>query len=153
MIRSASPGPTEASGALPGGQGADDPQAGRTVGAGAGDVGRPHRVAVHRRVGERRHVVRRGHRLGQHQAEGLVEVDRRAGLAAAGGDDLGLGFGEGDHWPAEPLLEVGAERRAEVVAFEGQLDGGPQVVELVADVEAAVAEGVAVDRLGGEQEP
>src|SRR5437763_9457231 len=48
--------------------------------------------------------------------------------------------------------EEGPEARAQVVALDGQLDGGPQVVELVADVVAPVLEDVAVDRLLLEQE-
>ena len=43
-----------------------------------GGVGGPHRVAVHRRVGERRHVLRRGDRLGQHAARPRPSVARPA---------------------------------------------------------------------------
>src|SRR5947209_20372888 len=48
--------------------------------------------------------------------------------------------------------EEGPEPGAQVVALDGQLDGCPQVVELVADVVAPVLEDVAVDGLVLEQE-
>ena len=40
------------------------------------------------------------------------------------------------------------ERRAQVLALQGQLDRRPEVVDLHADVVAALVEGVAVDALG-----
>ncbi len=73
MIRSASPGPTGLRGACPA---ASVPitvnRAGRSA-FGTGRIGGPDRVAVHGRVVERRHVLGRGHRLRQDQAQGGVE--------------------------------------------------------------------------------
>ena len=102
MIRSASPGPTGARGACPAARVPITVNRAGRVGAGAGHISGPHRVAVHRRVGERRHVLGRGHRLGQDQAQGVVDVTSARRLRLAGGDDLGLGLVEGDHGLSEP---------------------------------------------------
>ncbi len=68
---------------------------------------------------------------------------------------MGSGLLQRDH--AKPrsfakLGEEGPELGAEVVAVQGQLDRGPQVVELLADVVATVGEAVAVDGLVVEQQ-
>ena len=67
-------GPDRGAGRLPGGQGADHRQPGGLGRAGRGHVRGPHRVAVHGRIGERRHVLGRGHRLGQHQPDGVTDL-------------------------------------------------------------------------------
>ena len=53
------------------------------------------------------------------------------------------------HVAAQPLAEL----RAEVLARQGQLDGGAEVVELAADVVATLVERVAVHVEVGEQPP
>jgi hypothetical protein len=63
-------------GGQPAGAGEDlagDPKADRRVLAGAGQVGRPDREAVHGRVGERRQVLGGGDVGGEHAAEGVAE--------------------------------------------------------------------------------
>src|SRR5690606_32957927 len=54
----------------------------------AGHVRGPHRVAVHRGVVERRQRQRRGDVLGEHGAEGLVEIELERGDRSHGGEDL-----------------------------------------------------------------
>src|SRR4051794_29988796 len=64
------------------------------------------------------------------------------GISATASDDAGA---------LDVLGQPLPEGRAEIVAGEGQLDGGAQVVELVADVVAALLERVAVHLLGVHQ--
>ncbi len=62
-----------------------------------GGVGRPHREAVHGRVGKGGDVDPGHHRLGEHQSEGLGQGDVAGGQGGAGGEDPGPGVLEGDH--------------------------------------------------------
>ena len=116
-----------------------------------------HGEAVHRGVGERRHRLgRRRSRSAATQpsasASGQATRGRAAGRHRARrrrASSSGITPGPG---PSCKLDEELAELGAEVVAIDGQLDGGPQVVELLADVVAALGEDVAVDGLLAEQQ-
>ena len=83
MMRSASPGPTGRAGACPAARVPITVNRAGWSALAVGHVGGPHRVAVHGRVGERRHVLGRGHRLGQHQPDGVADL-RPPGAAWAG---------------------------------------------------------------------
>ena len=150
MIRIASPGADGHGRRLAGRQLGDDREPHRRVLRRAGGVGGPHRVPVHRGVRERRHRLPGDDRLGEHEAESVVERRRPRGERGDRGEDLGLDVGERDHaadrsqWllvpePAalgdvgEDLLELGAE----VGPVERELDVRPQEVDLLADVVAA----------------
>src|SRR3546814_6487614 len=87
----------------------------------------------------------------------LRRVAAAAAVAVAAALRQGKGGESGwERWSGDALLadvggQPGAELGAEIVAGEGQLDGGAEVVELVADVVAALDERVPVDVLGLEQ--
>src|SRR3546814_323228 len=88
----------------------------------------------------------------------LRRVAAAAAVAVAAALRQGKGGESGwERWSGDALLadvggQPGAELGAEIVAGEGQLDGGAEVVELVADVVAALDERVPVDVLGLEQQ-
>ena len=130
-------------------------------GGGAGDVGGPHGEAVHRRVGERRHRprARRRRRRARSRAASASGTDgaapaarRRRERRGARASSSGITAACADQTQARArrhdVDEERAELGAEVVALERQLDGGPQVVELLADVVAALVEHVRRRRPG-----
>src|SRR5262245_65673935 len=73
----------------------------------------------------------------------VATLGRRRAVASTGSDDA-----PARHHVRQELAELGTE----VVPVQRQLDGGPQVVELLADVETPLVEHEAVHRLLREQD-